>query len=95
MKRILLGALLALGPAAALAQTPVEFKIDDAWGRDSVQFATTALADYQIERRGPVLPLQVGETAHISVSLLASDATAEEAEQYRQNAIKYMGKAAH
>lgn len=228
MKQILLGALLALGSAAALAQTPVEFKIDDAWGRDSVQFATTAtledilgttnqvggfvkadpknlkgpgtsarvevdvasfktgiemrdggvrkalgaeahpkavftldrvvsatpaaaepgapveltaagtfeingvkkpvevrakvayipkggpfskmrpgnfvrvtsafditLSDYQIERRGPVLPLQVGDTAHISVSLLASDAMGEEAEQYRQTAIKYMGKAAH
>ncbi|MDQ2870597.1 MAG: YceI family protein [Acidobacteriota bacterium] len=228
MKQILLGALLALGSAVALAQTPIEFRIDDAWGRDSVQFATTAsledilgttnqvsgfvkadpknlkgpgtsarvevdassfktgiemrdggvrkalgaeahpkavftldrvvsatpaaaepgapveltaagtfeingvkkpvevrakvayipkggpfskmrpgnfvrvtsafditLADYQIERRGPVLPLQVGETARISVSLLASDATAEEAEQYRQTAIKYMGKAAH
>ncbi|MCA1610430.1 MAG: hypothetical protein LC780_06120 [Acidobacteria bacterium] len=53
------------------------------------------LSDYQIERRGPVLPLQVGATAHISVSLLASDATAEEPEQCRQSAIKYMGKSAH
>lgn len=51
------------------------------------------LADYNIDRAGPVLPLQVGETALITVSALASDASAAEAETYRQSAIKYMGKA--
>ena len=53
------------------------------------------LADYGIERKGPVLPLQVGDTAHVTVSLLASDASPEEAEAYRQKAAKYMGKPAH
>lgn len=52
------------------------------------------LADFHVERNGPVLPLQVGETAHVSVSLLASDAGAEEAAEYRSKAIQYMGKAA-
>ena len=51
------------------------------------------LADFGIERSGPVLPLQVGESAHVTVTVLASDASAEEIEGYRQNAIKYMGKA--
>jgi hypothetical protein len=51
------------------------------------------LDDFQVDRRGPVLVLQVGETAHITLSALASDATPEEAETYRQSAIKYMGKA--
>ena len=53
------------------------------------------LADYGIERKGPVLPLQVGDTAHVTVSLLASDASPEEAGAYRQKAAKYMGKPAH
>jgi len=53
------------------------------------------LADYGIERNGPVLPLQVGETAHVTVSLLASDATPEETDAYRKGAAKYMGKPAH
>ncbi|MDQ6894182.1 MAG: YceI family protein [Acidobacteriota bacterium] len=53
------------------------------------------LADYGIERNGPVLPLQVGDTAHVSVSLLASDATPEETDAYRKGAAKYMGKPAH
>ena len=53
------------------------------------------LADYGIERNGPVLPLQVGDTAHITVSILASDATPEETEVYRKGAAKYMGKPAH
>ncbi|HEY6147655.1 MAG TPA: YceI family protein [Thermoanaerobaculia bacterium] len=53
------------------------------------------LADYGIERNGPVLPLQVGDTAHVTVSLLASDATPEETETYRKAAAKYMGKPAH
>jgi len=52
------------------------------------------LDDYAVERKGPVLPLQVGETAHITFSLLASDAGPEEAAEYRQKAVKYMGKAA-
>ena len=53
------------------------------------------LADYGIERNGPVLPLQVGDTAHVTVSLLASDASPEEADAYRKGAAKYMGKPAH
>jgi polyisoprenoid-binding protein YceI len=51
------------------------------------------LADYGVERNGPVLPLQVGDTAHVTVTVLASDASAEEAKAYRDRAIKYMGKA--
>jgi polyisoprenoid-binding protein YceI len=53
------------------------------------------LADFGVERNGPVLPLQVGDTAHITVSVLASDATPEEAAEYRQKAAKYLGKPAH
>jgi polyisoprenoid-binding protein YceI len=52
------------------------------------------LADFGVERGGPVLPLQVGETAHVTVTALASDASPEEAREYRQKAINYMGKAA-
>ena len=51
------------------------------------------LADYGVERNGPVLPLQVGDTAHVTVTVLASDATPEEMKTYRDKAIKYMGKA--
>jgi polyisoprenoid-binding protein YceI len=51
------------------------------------------LADYGVERNGPVLPLQVGDTAHVTVTVLASDAGAEEMKAYRDRAIKYMGKA--
>jgi len=51
------------------------------------------LADYGVERYGPVLPLQVGDTAHVTVTVLASDASAEEMKTYRDRAIKYMGKA--
>ena len=51
------------------------------------------LADFGVERGGPVLPLQVGETAHVTVAVLASDATPEEAKAYRDEAIQYMGKA--
>jgi len=51
------------------------------------------LSDFKVDRTGPVLVLQVADTAHITLSALASDATREEAEAYRQNAIKYMGKA--
>jgi hypothetical protein len=42
-----------------------------------------------------VLPLQIAETAHVTVMALASDASPEEAEAYRQRAIKYMGQAAN
>jgi hypothetical protein len=35
----------------------------------------------------------VGETAHVTVTVLASDASPEEAETYRQGAAKYLGKA--
>jgi polyisoprenoid-binding protein YceI len=51
------------------------------------------LADFGVERAGPVLPLQVAETAHVTVMALASDASPEEAAAYRQRAIKYLGKA--
>ena len=51
------------------------------------------LGDFGVERTGQVLPLQVGETAHVTVAVLASDATPEEAKTYRESAIKYMGKA--
>ena len=51
------------------------------------------LADYGVERKGAVLPLQVGETAHVTATLLASDATPEENQPYRDSAIKYLGKA--
>lgn len=50
------------------------------------------LADYGIERKGAVLPLQVGETAHVTATLLASDATPEENQPYRDSAAKYLGK---
>ena len=51
------------------------------------------LADYGVDRNGPVLPLQVGDTAHVTVAVLASDASAEEMKTYRDGAIKYMGRA--
>jgi len=51
------------------------------------------LADYGVERNGPVLPLQFGDTAHVTVTFLASDATPEEMKKYSDNAVKYMGKA--
>jgi len=53
----------------------------------------SSLADFGVERTGAVLPLQVGETAHVIVTALASDASPEEAKQYNQTAIKYMGAA--
>jgi polyisoprenoid-binding protein YceI len=51
------------------------------------------LSDYKVDRSGPVLVLQVSDTAHVTISALASDASPEEADAYRQGAIKYMGKA--
>ena len=50
------------------------------------------LSDFGIERKGAVLPLQVGETAKVTVTALASDANAEEAKTYRESALKYLGK---
>ena len=51
------------------------------------------LSDFGVERGGAVLPLQVGQTAHVTVTALASDASPEEAEAYRKKAVQYMGKA--
>lgn len=51
------------------------------------------LSDFGVERKGAVLPLQVGEVAHVTVTALASDATPEEAKAYRDSAVKYMGRA--
>lgn len=52
-----------------------------------------SLDRFHVERKGAVLPLQVGDTAHVTVTALASDATGEEAEKYRASAEKYLGKA--
>jgi polyisoprenoid-binding protein YceI len=49
------------------------------------------LADYGIDRAGPILKMQVGETAHVSLSILATDATDEELAGYREGAKKYLG----
>ncbi len=51
------------------------------------------LSDFGVDRNGPVLPLQVGDTAHVTVAVLATDASADEMKEYRDRAIKYMGKA--
>jgi polyisoprenoid-binding protein YceI len=51
------------------------------------------LDDFGIERRGPVLELQVAPTAHVTVTALASDANPVDAEKYRQRAARYLGKA--
>jgi hypothetical protein len=37
-----------------------------------------------------VLPLQVGDVAHVTVSVLADDASAEERAKYRQSAADYL-----
>ena len=52
-----------------------------------------SLDAFHVERKGAVLPLQVGDIAHVTVTALASDATGEEAENYRKSAEKYLGKA--
>jgi polyisoprenoid-binding protein YceI len=52
-----------------------------------------SLDEYGVERKGPILALQVGPTAHVTVTALASDAAPEEAAKYRATAVKYMGKA--
>jgi len=49
------------------------------------------LSDYGIDRAGPILEMQVGETAHVSLSILATDATDEELAEYRAGAKKYLG----
>jgi len=49
------------------------------------------LSDYGIDRKGPVLKMQVGETAHVSLSILATDATDEELADYRAGAQKWLG----
>jgi len=49
------------------------------------------LSDYGIDRKGPVLPMQVGETAHVSLSILATDASDEELADYRAGAKKWLG----
>jgi polyisoprenoid-binding protein YceI len=48
------------------------------------------LDDFGIQRKGAVLPLQVGEVAHVTVSVLADDASPEERERYRQSARDYL-----
>lgn len=48
------------------------------------------LDDFGVARKGSVLPLQVGDVAHVTVSALASDASAEETEKYRQSAREYL-----
>jgi len=53
------------------------------------------LADFGVKATGPVLALQVAPTVQVTVTALASDASPEEAEKYRQTAIKYLGKAAN
>jgi len=49
------------------------------------------LSDYGIDRKGPILRMQVGETAHVSLSILATDATDEELAEYRAGAKKWLG----
>ena len=51
------------------------------------------LDDFGVERKGPVLELQVAPTAHVTVTALASDATPAEAATYRRSAAKYLGQA--
>jgi polyisoprenoid-binding protein YceI len=53
------------------------------------------LSDFGIDLKGPVLALQVAPTVQVTVTALASDASPEETEQYRQSAIQYLGKAAN
>jgi polyisoprenoid-binding protein YceI len=51
-----------------------------------------SLDDFAVERKGPVLELQVGPSAHVTVTALASDASPEEAARYRRSAANYLGK---
>lgn len=51
------------------------------------------LDDFGVERKGPVLELQVASTAHVTVTALASDASPEESARYRRSAVDYLGKA--
>ena len=50
-----------------------------------------ALADYGVDRRGIVL--QIGETAHVTLSALATDATAEELARTKQEVEKRRAEA--
>ncbi len=50
------------------------------------------LDDYGIDRKGPILKMQVGETAHVTLSILASDASDEQLAKYRASAKKWLGK---
>jgi polyisoprenoid-binding protein YceI len=49
------------------------------------------LSDHGIDRKGPILKMQVGETAHVSLSILATDASDEELAEYRAGAKKWLG----
>jgi polyisoprenoid-binding protein YceI len=51
-----------------------------------------SLDEFHVERKGSVLPLQVGPTAHVTVTALASDATGAELEKYRASAKQYLGR---
>jgi hypothetical protein len=51
-----------------------------------------SLDDFGVDRKGPVLELQVAPTAHVTVTALASDANPAEAERYRHSAAQYLGK---
>jgi polyisoprenoid-binding protein YceI len=53
------------------------------------------LDDFGVERKGPVLELQVASTASVTVTALASDASPAEAAKYRESAARYLGKAAN
>lgn len=53
------------------------------------------LADFGVKRDGPVLALQVAPTAQVTVMVLGSDASPEEAAKYREGAVEALGKAEH
>jgi polyisoprenoid-binding protein YceI len=48
------------------------------------------LDEFGVARSGSVLPLQVGDVAHVTVSVLADDASPEERAKYRQSAADYL-----
>jgi hypothetical protein len=51
-----------------------------------------SLDDFGVDRKGPVLELQVAPTAHVTITALASDANSAEVDKYRQSAVRYLGK---
>lgn len=51
-----------------------------------------SLDAFHVERKGAVLPLQVGDTAHVTVTALSSDASDAELEKYRDGAKKWLGR---